>query len=457
MITFLPNSPMPAAMFRVICLLACVVLSLPLCLQAETSGSRIFVQSDLYWPEPAVSKADGAKAHQAYEKATAAADAGQTSLALQLAAKTLTFNPDHSAARHVLGYQNLDGRWVTPFQNKQLARGMQWDARFGWIRTAEMSRYEADERPLGRKWISAEEDAKRHARIENGWRVRTDHFQVTTNHSRQAAAELAVDLEKLFQAWRQLFAGYYLGDAEVRARFAGKRSARQRSRPFNVIYHKRKSDYVVHLRHKQPRISETIGIYFDDTREAHFYSHDPAEEHPADPAGQDSAIRRGTLYHEAVHQLFQESGRVKKNVGSKANFWLVEGIACYFESLTQSDSPDGSLFQIGMPGDGRLPAAKHRLLADNFYVPLMELSSLGREDLQRRSDIAPLYSQSAGLATFLMHAGQAQHRETLVAALRDLYDGRLRTASELESKFGSDFSDLDAGYRKFIRSSTGAP
>lgn len=441
---------MSAAIFRYLCLISCMLCAQPYGLNAATSGSRIFVQSDLYWPEIREFLGDDSKAEHAFAQATAAAEAGQTSLALQLAGKTLTFDPNHAAARHVLGYQLREDRWVTAYQKKQLDRSMAWHPQFGWVRKSNLPRYEAGERPHGRKWVSADEDARRHARIEDGWRVRTDHFQVTTNHSLQAAAELAVDLEQLFQAWRQLFAGYYLGDAEVRARFAGNRRARQRSRPFNVIYHKQKSAYVAHLKYKQPRIDETIGIYFDDLREAHFYA--------ADVAGddEDHTLRRGTMYHEAVHQVFQESGRVKRDVGSQANFWLVEGIACYFESLGLSQASDGSLFKIGMPGDGRMPAARYRLLNDNFYVPLAELSTLGRDGLQRRSDIAPLYSQSAGLATFLMHAEEHRYREPLVSAIRDLYDGKLSRPGDLEEMLGTPLGELDASYRRFIQSQVSA-
>ncbi len=222
---------------------------------------------------------------------------GRSSRALQLATAALRHDPDNAVARRVLGYEQHAGQWLTPFQQKQTDRGFLWDPRFGWVKQEDLPRYEAGERRDSRRWVSAAKDAERHAKIENGWQVRTDHFLVTTNHSLSAGAQLAAELEGLFQVWRQLFAGYYLGDREVQARFEGTRTARTRSKPFNVIYHKDKPQYVAALRHKQPRIDQTLGIYFDDLREAHFY------------AGDD--VDTATLCHEAVHQLFQESRRAR--------------------------------------------------------------------------------------------------------------------------------------------------
>ena len=142
----------------------------------------------------------------------------------------------------------------------------------------------------------------------------------------------------------------------------------------------------------------TLGIYFDHRRSSHFF---------AGPE-QDS----GTIYHEAVHQLFQESARSGKHVGALSGAWAVEGVACYFESLTAlSSTPQGRIFSLGESGAGRLRAARHRRLVDNYYVPLQELTTLGMTDLRRREDVARLYSQSAGLATFSPDFSPVSSRE----------------------------------------------
>ena len=93
---------------------------------------------------------------------------------------------------------------------------------------------------------------------------------------------------------------------------------------------------------------------------------------------------------------------------------------------------------MGSAQAGRLPAARQRRLVDNFYVPLAELSALGMTDLQGREDIARLYSQSAGLATFFMHYAAGQYRPAWV---------KLSTIEELT---GQSFATLDQQYREFL-------
>ena len=68
-----------------------------------------------------------------------------------------------------------------------------------------------------------------------------------------------------------------------------------------------------------PNIDISIGVYMDDMRTAYFY---------ADKESDDR-----TLYHEATHQLFHESRPVSPKAGQLANFWIIEGIAMYMESL----------------------------------------------------------------------------------------------------------------------------
>ena len=291
---------------------------------------------------------------------------------------------------------------------------------------------------VGKRWITAEDDARRHATIDDGWRVRTDHFQVTTDHSRKAAAELAARLEGIYQAWLQLCGAYFIEPAELEKRFEGKESSSYRSKPFQVIYYRTRAEYNDALIRQQPRVGMTLGIYFDAMRTSHFF------------AGEDQDP--GTLTHEAVHQFFQESTKSVRNVGGLANAWIIEGIACYFESLTPTKLAEGlQAFAIGTPNTGRLPAAYQRAIVDGYYVPLEELCQLGTTDLQRRADIARLYSQSAGLATFFMHYHDGVYRPALMEFLRLVYAGRDKPTT-LQELTGVSFAELDSQYREYLQS-----
>jgi predicted transcriptional regulator len=367
-----------------------------------------------------------------------AADAGQLSLAIEWATEAVRENPDHAEARRVLGYELADGQWLTPYARRMIDAGNVWNPEYGWISAQDLPRYEAGERPSNGRWIPAQRDARRRGRLNDGWRIRTEHFLVTTNDSLEAAAGLAARLEKLYQVWQQLFAGFYLSEREVRDLFAGERRARQQSRPFRVYYHRDKDDYVAALVRRQPRIAETLGIYFDTDREAHFFAGE----------GQDA----GTLYHEAVHQLFQESRPATQHVGERANFWIVEGIATYFETLTEHQLPfAGPYYTIGDSSAGRLPAARQRLLSDGYYVPLAELAQLGKDQVQERPDIAKLYSQASGLAAFLMDAEGGRYREPLVRYLVAVYAGR-DDRETLATEAGRSFPQLDGDYRRTMES-----
>lgn len=401
------------------------------------AGETLCVASDCYGEFSPTE--DTHRAAQLVDQAKQAAEAGRPDIALQLATAALRFDTNEPTARQALGYQRFEGQWLTAFQQKQVSRGLVWHPQFGWLKADEVPRYEAGERRDGRRWFSAQQDAARHATIANGWQVRTDHFQVTTNHSLEAAARLAAELEQLHQVWRQLFAAYYLDADEVRDLLTGKRGARVRSRPYNVIYHRDKASYVAALQHKQPRIGETLGIYFNDVREAHFF---------ADPQA-DPVLLRSTLYHEAVHQLFQESQRTNRNVGRDHGYWAVEGVATYFESLTPAGAGE---FVIGGADGGRLPAARQQA-GKSRIMPLAELAALGMSDLQRRPDLPQVYSQMAGVATFLMHSSSESadpsRRAAFVRYLRGLYTGRAKREA-LWQELGESPSEAQAAYQAWL-------
>lgn len=400
------------------------------------TGALLFVAPDEYSRQPAaeakVTEAQTKYGSALYGLAKEAADAGQCSLAFQWATEVLRENPDHADARRVLGYVERDGTWLTAYGAKMFDAGKMWDGARGWVATNAVGSAKPD----------SPGDVSRRAAIKNGWQIRTDHFLVTTNHSLAAGAELAARLERLYQIWRQLFAGYFYSEKEVRGLFAGERIARVQVRQFRVFYHRNRDEYVSALSRRQPMISETLGIYFDTNSEAHFF---------ADDAGDDANAPIATLYHEAVHQLFQESKPAARRTGESANFWVIEGVATYFETLTEhDDAKTGLYYTIGQLSAGRLPMARERL-EGNYYVPLAELTRLGKYDVQRRADVAKLYSQSSGLAAFLIDGEHGRYREPMVQYLEAVYTRRDNDQT-LAEVTGASYSELDAAYRRFIES-----
>jgi hypothetical protein len=378
-----------------------------------------------------------AQAEATFELARRAIKERRSSLAWELLAETIRENPDHKQARRLLGYVKSRDRWQTPFEIKQQSVGKVWHERFGWLPKNHVARYEKGERFFNSRWMSAEQEAALRTDIQQGWRVESDHYQVTTNHSLEEGVKLARRLERLYSVWQQVFVGYLASAPELARRFEG--AARPvDARQHKVVYFRSRDEYNAALKKAQPQIEITLGIYFDDVHTAYFF------------AGEDQ--QEGTVYHEATHQLFQESRAVSREVGRKSNFWIIEAIACYMESLSDS----GGIVTLGGFERGRMPAARQRLVDDKFYVPLAELVRYGMEDVQHDANIAKLYSQSSGLATFLMHHDAGRYREPLVGYLDAVYSGRV-TDKTLADLAGARYEDLDRQYREFVAEGDAAP
>ena len=85
-----------------------------------------------------------------------------------------------------------------------------------------------------------------------------------------------------------------------------------------VVCFRHRDDYRRSLRSVLPDV-DTEGLYMDRVRTAYFFVSPDADDR--------------TLYHEATHQLFHESRPVAPDLARRANFWIIEGIALYMESL----------------------------------------------------------------------------------------------------------------------------
>jgi len=368
-----------------------------------------------------------------FEIARRAVHNGKAGLAFDLAVTALQTDPDFEPARRLFGYQKYRDQWRTSYEARKLRAGFVWSDRFGWIKKAHLSRYEAGQRydAAHDRWISAEEDARRHQDIRAGWNIETEHYAIRTNHSIEAAVALGVKLEHLNRLWQQLFIRYFASAADVVALFDG-RLQRPTSAPrYHVVYFRNRDDYNNALRAAMPNIGISVGAYVEPTRRAYFFASEPADDR--------------TLYHEATHQLFHESRPVALEVGSRANFWIVEGIAMFMETLRQEDG----FYVLGGSDDNRMFAARHRLLVDNFYVPLDEFTCYNAKKFQNDPRIATLYSQAAGLANFLVFNDGGRYRDALVAYLVAVYTGHDHPDT-LAKLTGVSYDVLDNQYREFV-------
>jgi hypothetical protein len=198
-----------------------------------------------------------------------------------------------------------------------------------------------------------------------------------------------------------------------------------------IAYFRSRQDYNDALRQMFPNIAMTVGVYVESTHRAYFFAGDDADDR--------------TLYHEATHQLFHESRPVAPDVARQANFWIIEGIAMYMESLHDEEG----FHVLGGVDDLRMQAARYRLLHDDFYVPLAEFSAFGMEQFQTDKRVATFYSQAAGLTHFLVFYEGGRYRDALVQYLSAVYASQADAAA-LARLTNTTYRDLDQQYRQFI-------
>ena len=69
------------------------------------------------------------QAEALWQLALQALNDNHCALAFQLATAAVREDPDHAAARRLLGYQPIDGQWATAFARRKRQRGYVWHER----------------------------------------------------------------------------------------------------------------------------------------------------------------------------------------------------------------------------------------------------------------------------------------------------------------------------------------
>ena len=199
----------------------------------------------------------------------------------------------------------------------------------------------------------------------------------------------------------------------------------------------------------------TTSIYYRTREEYNAALHGPAANRHhaghlsstprARPTFSPATIKKpGTLYHEATHQLFHETRPRRPTWARNENFWIVEGIACYMESLAEHDDYTRSAARSRPHAGCPAAAARRRLLRAAGRTGAVR----AWQTLQRDPRLPRLYSQSAGLTDFLMHDAEGRYREALIGYL-STYAGRA-TPGTLADLTDASYETLDRQYREFI-------
>jgi Protein of unknown function (DUF1570) len=376
-----------------------------------------------------------------YRVSRKALAAGYPSYAYGLIQEVVRQDSDHSYGRRILGYKLRNKEWVTPFAADRLDKGIVWDDRFGWLRKQDVTRYRSGQRLYGSRWMSADQESEIRRDFRHAWQVRTDHYLVRTNVSLERGVDVAKSLEQFHDFFMQTFAAFFSTPEQMAKLFqtSGPNSNLQiRRDPYDVDYFRTRQEYVDRLRKKVPQVDITNGLYFTFDRVAYFFYNLEQKE-------------QDTLFHEATHQLFYENLRANRMVAVDANFWIVEGIACYMESYRAENGQ----YSVGDPHHVRIQNARERCIDDRYYVPLERFTAMGMDAFQHSAQIRKNYSQAAGLAHFFMQYEGGRYRDALIEHLAEIYrtTGRQRAiVKSLDELTGVSFSELDRQYIEYMRS-----
>jgi hypothetical protein len=276
--------------------------------------------------------------------------------------------------------------------------------------------------------------------------IDTPHFVVYSQAGEAASRQVVEDLERCYWIWTQLFFPLWEGAPQVRAALADLRpdqsvesflenssSRITIQRKLRVVLYRNASDYQQSLSPDYPGVERSTGFYANDKQTIFLYA---AEE-------DDAATRR----HELVHQLFREatrSGLGRDFPGESEGFWLIEGIAGYFESACLSER-DAT---VGGWDCSRLQFARYRTLVLGDIMPMEELIRDGRPEAQQRSDIARWYAHAIAQTHRIMDGGDAEARAWIYAQLARLY--RIGSKPLFEIADEVVLQDAETRLRRFL-------
>ncbi|HLQ44986.1 MAG TPA: hypothetical protein VK137_09680 [Planctomycetaceae bacterium] len=371
-----------------------------------------------------------------------AVKAGHPSYAFQLIREAASHDTDHARARRLLGFVRHKDEWVSAFEKLKLEKNEVWTDQFGWLPAAHVARYERGERLFEGRWISAEKEAALRQDFRKGWDIRTEHYLLRTNHSLERGVALASALEEFQRFFHQTFAAFFDNPAQIQKLFANATvPGRALGKPFEVHFYRSRDEYIARLvgmdKYKREIVEISNGVYDTDDRVVYTF------QSPAQSA-------ETTLYHEATHQMLAAHLKPSPVIADRANFWLIEGIACYIESYQKQNGQ----VSLGDPKFLRFETARHRFLVDQYYLPLSEFTKMGKDAFQAHPHIQNNYSQAAGLVHFFMHDHGGRYRDNLIEHLRQLYAQAERSRDPVETLAelsGVDFQELDQQYADYVR------
>ena len=235
----------------------------------------------------------------------------------------------------------------------------------------------------GRKSMTLEKAREAASDFGNGWEFRTTHFLLRTNLELEAALDLALDLERLYMGFFDLF------QVPLRLLEVGEL--------MEVHVHADQGSF--------PEQSDQVGYFLPSDRITRVLA--------------TAAGYRTVFFHELVHQLIHFTAVRERTRNGAVAPWVDEGLAIYIASAVRGD-----------PGKIELIPEAHdsRWFGEHAGAPkplnLSRVLNLSVGDYIASSDRNLKYAQSYTLVHYLLHGDDGSMRQDFLDYLRSSYEGR---------------------------------
>ncbi len=244
-------------------------------------------------------------------------------------------------------------------------------------------------------------------------RYETEHFAMLSDATPTRATEVIREMERFYLVWTQFFFPLWR-EREHWDRTETTPQSRSNPTPAKhaVVLFADSVHYSDYLKGEAPGVEQSTGFYSDLKRIT--FLHDAGS----------SAESSKTRQHELTHQLLSEAtdGRPRLRPGERREFWVVEGIACYMESIHFFES---GIATIGGWQAERLQFARHRVFALGDQFNLSRANAEGRLQVQRQTDLSRWYSFASVHTHRIIDADHGQGLIDLLSRLAAIYQLRV--------------------------------
>lgn len=287
--------------------------------------------------------------------------------------------------------------------------------------------------------------------------LQTPHFEILSRADANDSERIARDVERLYWVWTQMFfpmwsqrdqVGITTNEWEpdqmpLAEYFSGKGTPRLSSRGrHRVVLLPDAKTYQLTISNPSinagasSNVLASQGFYSDTLSTSFFYPQESL----------------ASLAHEITHQLFEEAtdrSRRTQTTATTKDFWLIEGIAGYFESFHAGVQ----LASLGGWQSDRLQFVRYENLIAGQPIVVLDALMGNRLAIQRRDRLSQWYSQSIlhthfAMDSFADGSRRASRRASLLKRIADVYRVDV---SDFPSLNSADPTWSDDAMHRFLR------